>query len=105
MALIASVSINLTKIDKNKIKKFDKNGNPFKDGAQYYDLTVTLNDEKDQWGNDIAVTDAQTKEQRDAKEKKTYLGNGRVIWESKYEQKPDDYQKSTEAIPPGDLPF
>lgn len=98
MALIANVSIDLNKIDKTKIIEGKK-------GGKYYNMTVTLNDEKDQYGNDIAVTDSQTREQRDAKEKKTYLGNGRVIWQSKYEQKPDDYQKSTEAIPPGDLPF
>lgn len=70
MALIANVSIDVTKIDKSKLVK-----------GKYYNLTITVNDTKDQYENDVTVTEPQTKEQRAAKEKKVYLGNGRVNWQ------------------------
>lgn len=82
MAEILSVSIDLTKIDKSKIQKLDKKGNPFKNGAQYYNMQIFVNDDIDQYGNNVGVCDTQTKEQREAKEKKTYLGNGKRIWSS-----------------------
>jgi len=82
MAEILSVSIDLTKIDKTKIQTVDKNGNPFKSGAKYYNLQIFVNDDIDQYGNNVGVCDTQTKEQREAKEKKKYLGNGKRVWMS-----------------------
>lgn len=82
MAEILSVSIDLNKIDKSKIQTHDKNGNPFKNGAKYYNLQIFVNDDIDQYGNNVGVCDTQTKEQREAKEKKVYLGNGKRVWAS-----------------------
>ena len=45
---------------------------------KYY--TASINDELDKYGNNVAITEQQTKEQRDAKEKKVYVGNGKVAW-------------------------
>lgn len=75
MATIISASIDLSKIDKSKI--IDG-----KNGAKYYNLDISVNDDFDKYNNNVSVTDKQTKEQREAKDKKTYLGNGRVIWSS-----------------------
>ena len=80
MALIISASIDLTKLDKSKIQTTDKNGNEFKNGAKYYNLDIIVNDDFDKFNNNVQLTDKQTKEQREAKEKKNYLGNGRVVW-------------------------
>jgi hypothetical protein len=82
MAKMIAVSIDLSKIDKAKIKSKDKEGNPFKNGAQYYDITISVNDTKNEYGQDVSVFDAQSKEQREAKENKNYLGNGKVFWSS-----------------------
>ena len=73
MGAIATISIDLNKLDKSKIV----NG---KNGAQYYNLNISLNDATDQYGNNIQVTEPQTKEQRDSKTPRTFYGNGKVFY-------------------------
>lgn len=75
MATIISASIDLTKIDKSRIV-------PGKNGAQYYNIQINLNDEVDNYGNNVSVTTNQSKEERDAKTPKVYLGNGKTVWSS-----------------------
>ena len=82
MSMIISASINVAKIDKSKIQTVDKNGKPFKDGAKYYNITISVNDDFDKFNNNVQITEAQTKEQREAKEKRVFIGNGRVNWVS-----------------------
>ncbi len=48
--------------------------------GKYLPITITLNDEVDQFGNQGPVVVEQTKEEREAKEAKTYLGNVKVVW-------------------------
>ena len=72
MASIIKTSINLSEIPKDKIILGKK--------GKYLPITITINDEPDQFGNQGPVVVAQTKEERDAKEKKTYLGNVQVVW-------------------------
>ena len=72
---VISVSIDLNKIDRTRIVEG-------KNGAKYYNITVICNDTKDQYGNDVAVTIGQTKEERAAKTKAVYLGNGRTVYSS-----------------------
>lgn len=73
MAAIATISIDLNKLDKSKIVHG-------KNGAQYYNLNISVNDQTDQYGNNIQVTEPQTKEQREAKAPRTFYANGKVIW-------------------------
>tara|TARA_R100001530_G_scaffold113945_2_gene80895 strand:- start:613 stop:930 length:318 start_codon:yes stop_codon:yes gene_type:complete len=72
MASIIRASINLTNIDKSKIIEGKK--------GKYLPIVVTINDEVDQFGNQGPLTMAQTKEEREAKAPKTYLGNVQVVW-------------------------
>tara|TARA_B100001175_G_scaffold142682_1_gene121079 strand:- start:4740 stop:5069 length:330 start_codon:yes stop_codon:yes gene_type:complete len=72
MASIIATSIDLTKIPKDKIIDGKK--------GKYLPITITLNDELDQFGNQGPVVVQQTKEERDAKVEKTYLGNVKVVW-------------------------
>jgi hypothetical protein len=72
MASIIKTSINLSEIPKDKIIQGKK--------GKYLPITITLNDEPDQFGNQGPVVVAQTKEERDAKQGKTYLGNVQVVW-------------------------
>ena len=72
MASIIKASIDLTKIPKDKIYVGKK--------GKYLPITITLNDDTDQFGNQGPVVVEQTKEERDAKVSKTYLGNVKVVW-------------------------
>jgi|TARA_R110000823_G_scaffold227546_1_gene354840 hypothetical protein len=72
MAGIITADIRVDKLPKEKFI----NG---KDGAVYYKLTLSINDET-RYGNNVAITDSQTKEEREAKKPKFYLGNGKVVW-------------------------
>jgi|TARA_R100000329_G_scaffold97649_1_gene80768 ArsR family metal-binding transcriptional regulator len=72
MASIIKTSINLNAIPKDRIFVGKK--------GKYLPITITLNDEPDQFGNQGPVVVEQTKEEREAKEPKTYLGNVKVVW-------------------------
>lgn len=72
MASIINASINLNLIDKTKIIEGKK--------GKYLPITITINDEPDQFGNQGPIVVAQSKEEREAKVAKTYLGNVSVVW-------------------------
>ena len=72
MASIIKTSINLNNIDKSKIIEGKK--------GKYLPITITINDEVDQFGNQGPVVVAQTKEERDAKTPKVYLVIVQVVW-------------------------
>jgi hypothetical protein len=75
MSQIISCSIDVTKIDKSKLIEG-------KNGAKYFNFTVTVNDEPDQYGKDCSIALSQTKEEREAKAKRTFIGSGKTIWRS-----------------------
>jgi len=72
MAGIIKTSINLSAIPKDKIIEGKK--------GKYLPITITVNDEVDQFGNQGPVIVSQSKEEREAKMEKTYLGNAQVVW-------------------------
>ena len=72
MASIIKASIDLNKIPKDKIYIGKK--------GKYLPITITINDEIDQFGNQGPVVVEQTKEERETKTPKTYLGNVKVVW-------------------------
>ena len=43
-------------------------------------LTIAINDEAGQYNNNVSAFVAQSKEDRDAKKDKFYVGNGRTFW-------------------------
>ena len=101
MASIIKASINLTNVPKDRIIVGKK--------GKYLPITITINDELDQFGNQGPVVVDQTKEERDAKAAKTYLGNVKVVWTNgnNVATAPRDNQPSAtpEAVKPEDLPF
>ena len=101
MASIIKTSINLNKIPKDKIYVGKK--------GKYLPITITLNDELDQFGNHGPVVVEQTKEERDAKAPKTYLGNVKVVWTNgnNVEVAPRDNNSAPAPAPAEteDLPF
>lgn len=72
MASIISANIDLTKVEKAKIYEGKK--------GKYYPITIVLNDELGQYGDSGYIQTEQTKEERDAKAPKSYLGNVKVVW-------------------------
>ena len=72
MASIIKANLNLNEIPKDKIYKGKK--------GSYLPITITINDEVDQFGNQGPVIVEQTKEEREAKVAKVYLGNVKVVW-------------------------
>ena len=102
MASIIKASINLNEIPKDKIYVGKK--------GKYLPITITLNDELDQFGNQGPVVVEQTKEERDAKAPKTYLGNVKVVWSNgqNVDPAPRDNQSAPAPAPAAaeqDLPF
>ena len=80
MAKLIALSIDVTKLDKSKLVKGAK--------GTYANVTVSVNDEVDQYGNNVSVWEGQTKEEREAKTSRNFLGNGKVVWEGDGGSKP-----------------
>ena len=102
MASIIATSINLNKIPKDKIINGAK--------GKYLPITITLNDELDQFGNNGPVTVQQSKEERDAKAERVYLGNVKVVWTNDQNVGVAPKQQQAEVVTPpaqpvDDLPF
>ena len=100
MGAIISGSINLSKLNKDRLYKG-------KDGSTYYNFDCYINDETGKYGHNVSLADHQDKEEREKKNPRNYTGNGRVVWTDgnivvaeKMEQQP--LAASTEE---DDLPF
>lgn len=87
MALLGTIKVNLDKIDESKIFQGKK--------GRHIELTFACNDETDSYGNNVSAWNGQTKEERDSKEDKKFVGNGRVFWTDgnvvKAEQSTDEF--------------
>ena len=102
MASIIKASINLSEVPKDKIYVGKK--------GKYLPITITLNDELDQFGNQGPVVVEQTKEEIYAKAPKTYLGNVKVVWSNGNNVEPAPRTDAPEPAPAApavedDLPF
>jgi hypothetical protein len=98
MASILTIGLNKDKV------QFNEKG--------WANVTVVLNDETNQYGQNVSAYMNQTKEQREAKEAKNYVGNGRVVWTEgsvtiaeKVEQGVTASEQSTAGRETPDLPF
>lgn len=65
-----------------------------KNGKHYVNIGIWINDEPDQYQNIAGITLAQSKEDREAKAKRTYIGN------LKYAQAPQQQQAPAGGYPP-----
>ena len=103
MAGIVKGSIDLTKVPKDRIIVGKK--------GKYINVAITVNDEEDQFGNFGPIIVDQTKEEREAKAPKTYLGNVRVVWSNGTFPSPGSFDGKPIAKPvqaaakEDDLPF
>lgn len=103
MAGIIKTSINLSLIPKDKIITGKK--------GKYLPISISVNDEPDQFGNNGPVIVDQTKEEREAKAPKVYLGNSKVVWTNGTFPEPIKAQGATQSAPQtvadtnDDIPF
>ena len=103
MAGIIKTSINLTAIDKSRIIQGKK--------GQYLPITITVNNDVDAYGNHGPVAIAQSKEEREAKEPRTLLGNATIVWtDGEFPQPVPRYNQQQAApaqpkVAQDDLPF
>ena len=98
MSALINVSLRVDKLPKEKFVQG-------KDGAVYYNFTVSVNDESNQFGQNVSLTDSQTKEEREAKKPKMYLGNGNVVWTDGNIKLADKKVEATAKEVESDLPF
>lgn len=75
-------------------------------------ITVFVNDETNTYGQNASAALEQTKEQREAKEAKSYVGNGKVVWTdgtitaaTRVEKQVTSSEQSTAGRETPDLPF
>lgn len=97
MSAIINASIRVDKLPKEKFIKG-------KDGAVYYNLTISLNDDT-RYGNNVAIMDSQTKEEREAKAQRNYLGNGKVVWHNEIIKLAEKEEAVSTPAASNDLPF
>jgi hypothetical protein len=98
MGALINLSLRVDKLPKEKFVQG-------KDGAVYYNFTIGVNDESNQWGQNVSATDSQTQEERTAKKPKSYLGNGIVVWTDGNIKLADKKVEATAKEVEADLPF
>lgn len=97
MSTLINGFINVAKLPREKFVKG-------KDGAVYYNLTISVGDET-RFGYNVALFDSQTIEEREALKERNYVGKGRVVWTdgnvvlAEKEETEEDTVPDTEATP------
>ena len=100
MSALINLSINLDNLPKEKFVKGKK--------GTYYNFTVSVNDDTNSFGQNASAFDSQSKEQREAKEPKKYIGNGQVIWTDGTcvkSVRQDEEPAKAVAVASDDMPF
>jgi len=69
MSTLINLSIDVTKVTKEALAK-----------GKYLNLTISINDEINQYNQNVSAWEAQTKEDREAKIERNYVGNGKVVF-------------------------
>lgn len=99
--IIIGASIDLSKIDKNKIINGKGDSK-----SKYYNFDIIVNDDFDKFNNNVQIVEKQSKEQRFAKDKRVFLGNGRTVFNSKNKDSESEPENQGRTIDDSDsLPF
>tara|TARA_R100000951_G_scaffold1117_3_gene2962 strand:- start:771 stop:1091 length:321 start_codon:yes stop_codon:yes gene_type:complete len=106
MGALITTSIRVDKLPKEKFVMG-------KDGAVYYNFTISINDDS-RYGNNVALTDSRTLDEKEAGKPLNYLGNGRVVWIKNMEgnsgkiylaEKDETRELASSETEKSDLPF
>lgn len=101
--MVFTFSIDLTKIDKTRIKEVQK-----KDGTtgKFLNLVMMTNDQPDQYGNDGFIAESVTKEEKEAGKRGNILGNCKQVGKpTQPTPAPAPTQNTANANVVDDLPF
>ena len=69
MAQLISLSIDTKKLSKSDFKN-----------GQYLNVTIAINDNENEYGQNVSAWITQEKEARENEEPRSYVGNGKTIW-------------------------
>lgn len=87
MSEIINASIDISKFSQAEIIEG-------KNGAKYINFSLIVNDTANDWGKNVSISKVQTKEQREMKAKKDFVGNGVSVWRNgqtlKFDKKQDE---------------
>lgn len=72
MPKLLSAKIDVTKIPRDAIYTGEK--------GKYVSIDIWVNETPDNYGNDCSINIRQTKEEREAKTPKVYVGNGKKVF-------------------------
>jgi len=107
MAMILGVSIDVDKL--SAAIKAGKGVSLSKSNKRYLALSIMVNDVKDEYNNDCNVSIGQSKEEREAKVNKEFVGNGKIFWQGTRGGKPASNDTPPKTPPAMDfdseLPF
>ncbi|QDP58908.1 MAG: hypothetical protein Unbinned5607contig1000_56 [Prokaryotic dsDNA virus sp.] len=96
MGHLLALKLDVKKIPKEKYFNGEK--------GVYIDLTLSVNDEPNQFGQTISAWVEQSKEERENKVDRVFVGNGSVIWTDGKEL-PVRTKEQTTSTDGVDLPF
>ena len=98
--MVITFSIDLTKIDKTRIKDVIR-----KDGttAKFLNLVMMTNEQADQYGNDGFIAESVTQDEKAQGKKGAILGNCKIL--GKPAPTPAPTQNTASAYVVDDLPF
>lgn len=68
-------------------------------------ITIAINDEANEYGKNVSGYVSQSKDDREAKKKKYYVGNGKVVWHNDKIVKVENKVQEAKVISSNDLPF
>jgi len=73
----------------------------------YKNYTISINDNTNEYGQNVVMYEEQTKEQREAKAKRVYIGNGKIFWTDGKITAAERVERETVSSnnSDGDLPF
>jgi hypothetical protein len=97
MSTLINLSIDVTKVTKEALAK-----------GKYLNLTISINDEINQYGQNVAAWEAQSMEDRKEKVERNYVGNGKVVFtEGLVTAVPTEEKKkpTKKKVDTNDLPF
>ena len=95
MSTLINLSIDVTKVTKEALSK-----------GKYLVLTIAISDEINQYNQNVSAWESQTKEDRESKVERNYVGNGKVIFTeglitavATEEKKPSKKKENTIDLP------
>lgn len=76
-----------------------------KNGAKYINVSIMINDTANQWGKNVSLSKPQTKEERQAKARKVFVGQGVSVWRNGETLKFESTANNNSNTSGEDLPF